>query len=148
MQDFADGGVLFYIGEIKNLAFFQTRNFSQIFKKSMKNLQFFRKFSNLNTKISIKNWFFTNFLSHLLWLLSFYTPLEHNKSLGLDWGVVAPGLGGSLALGVGLGLYKTRSKSHSRLKFHGSMLFCLKSEKNLSKRIGYFQIRWFSLKID
>ena len=29
-------GVLVYIGEIKNLAFFQTRKFSTNFKKSMK----------------------------------------------------------------------------------------------------------------
>ena len=54
MQDFADGGgwyreewgVLFYIGQIKNLVFFQTRNLAKIFKKSMKNLQFLRKVSN------------------------------------------------------------------------------------------------------
>ena len=34
------GGVLFYIGEIKNLAFFETRKVPKIFRKSMKNFEY------------------------------------------------------------------------------------------------------------
>ena len=40
----SNGGVPFYTGEIKNLAFFQTRKFSKTVKESMKNLYFFEKF--------------------------------------------------------------------------------------------------------
>ena len=36
------GGVLFYIGEIKNFAFFQTRKFSKNVKKAMKILYFLK----------------------------------------------------------------------------------------------------------
>ena len=41
------GGVLFYIGEMKNFAFFQTRKFSKNVKKSMKNLYFLRIFKEI-----------------------------------------------------------------------------------------------------
>ena len=53
-----------------------------------------RIFSNLHTKISMENWFFTHFLSHLPGLVSFYTLLEHSKNfwVGLG-GVVPPGFG-------------------------------------------------------
>ena len=37
------GGELFYIGEIKNFAFFQTRKFSKNVKKAMKFFYFFEK---------------------------------------------------------------------------------------------------------
>ena len=36
---------------------------------------------------------FTHFLSDLPGLLSFYTPLQHTKILGVGLGVVLPGLG-------------------------------------------------------
>ena len=38
----AMGGGTFYIGEIKNVAFLQTRKVSKDFKKAMKNLQFLK----------------------------------------------------------------------------------------------------------
>ena len=72
-------GGTFYIGEIKIFAFFQTRKFSKNVKRINEKFTILRKFSNLHTKISIENWFFIHFLSHLPGLLSFYTPLEHTK---------------------------------------------------------------------
>ena len=55
------GGLLFYIGEIKNVAFFQTRKFSKNVKKSMKILEFFE---NLNLNFAIF-WKFFKILSKI-----------------------------------------------------------------------------------
>ena len=56
------GGVLFYIGEIKNFAFFQTRKFSKNVKKAMKLLSFFE---NLHVNFAIF-WKFFKILSKIL----------------------------------------------------------------------------------
>ena len=100
----SNGGILFYIGESKNFAFFQTRKFSRNDGKSMKNYYFEKNF-----KFTYKNLYgkliFTHFLSLLPGLLSFHTPLEQTNILwgGLLAGVVGPGLGSTFHWGVGCG---------------------------------------------
>ena len=68
IQDFADGrgpgriwGGAFYIGEIKNFAFFQTQKFSKKSEKSNWKFTILRKFSNLHKKNLNENWFFVIF---------------------------------------------------------------------------------------
>ena len=101
------GGVHCYNGEIKNFAFFQTRKFSKMLKKINEKFTILRKFSNLHTKISMENWFFTHFLSHLPGLVSFYTPLEHTKIFWVGLGGSSAGLGGYFRLlSIFWGLYK------------------------------------------
>ena len=45
--------------------------------------------------------FFTHFLSHLTGLLSFYTPLEHAKTLGVRLGGSFAGLGEGVISSLG-----------------------------------------------
>ena len=84
-------GVLFYIGDIKNFAFYKLGNFSKNVKKSMKNLQFWENFQIYIQKSQCKTDFY---------------PFSHSSSrtfvilFFLGWvawaDVVPPELGGGL----------------------------------------------------
>ena len=60
--------------------------------KTQLKLEIFEKRFKFTYKTSMESWFLTYFLSHLPWLLSFYTHLEHTKFFGVGLGVVPPGL--------------------------------------------------------
>ena len=74
--------VLIILIEIKK----RRQIFARLGENPIKIWNFWEKFLNLDTKISMENWFFTNFLTHLQGLLSFYTPLEHTKIFGVGLG--------------------------------------------------------------
>ena len=97
--------VLFYIGEIKNLPFFQTRKFSKLLKNQWKIYKFWENFQIYIQKSQWKTDFLPISLQSSRPFVISYTSGTFQNFWGWFGGRCA-GLGGSLAFGGGVGVYK------------------------------------------
>ena len=80
----------FYIGEIKIVSFFQTRKFSKIVKKTMRNLQIWGNFQIYIQKSQWKTDFLLIFSPIFVDFCHFIHLRNIPKFLGLVWGVNWP----------------------------------------------------------
>ena len=95
----SNGGWYLFHGRKKKVTHFSNSKFFKKFKEIKEKFTIVEKifkftYKNLNVKL-----IFYPFLSHLPRLLSFYTPLELTKFLGLVWGQLRRAWGSSLAFG-------------------------------------------------